>query len=79
MSAGSPPPIDRHYSAEEMRAFITVSPLEWGQTYTPRRGPAWYATGPWWPKRLREQAARLEKRAAAMRLAAAAMEREGCR
>lgn len=71
-------PLPREYSAAEAAAFRTLSPVQWGQTYADGRGPAWYATGPHWPKELRAQAEHWDRLAAAARTAADAMEREGC-
>lgn len=74
-----PPPLDRNYHPAEIAAFRRISRHEWNQTYEDKRGPAWYACGPGWPIELRRKADDMERRVFAMRLAADAMEREGCR
>lgn len=74
-----PVPIARNYTGTERAALRVVSRSEWNEIYREHRGPAWFATGGWWPKRLRAVAAHLESRAAAYRVVADAMEREGCR
>ena len=79
MSAFDPPPLDRTYTDQEIKAFITISTREWNQVYRDKRGPAWYGGGPGWPAELRRKAAEMERLAPIYRLAADAMEREGCR
>ena len=74
----APPPLPRHYTSTELRAAALISPKVWNQRFASKRGPLYYATGPWWPIELRRLAADAERRAKAMRVVADAMEREGC-
>jgi hypothetical protein len=67
----------REYSPEELKAFRTVGFREWKTTENPaERGPAQYAAGPYWPKELRRQAAKMQSMIPKYLLAADALERE---
>lgn len=67
----SVPPSEREYRDDELAALRLV-----GMTHEKGRGAAYYATGDYWPRQLRENARQAERSIVALRLAADAMERE---
>lgn len=74
-----PIPIHRHYSPAEIEAFCRIHRKVWTKPYNHHEGPPWFATGDFWPSELRTRAEAYMRDAEAFRVAADAMEREGCR
>jgi hypothetical protein len=75
LTVNQPKPYRDDLTQAEVRAARLISPELWSQRYVPRGGPMHFATGPGWPRLLREKAKHWRKLADAAEVCAAAIDR----
>lgn len=70
----NPVPLRGTLPEDVLAAVRTISQPVWGEPYQAGRGPAHYASGPYWSTELRRLADEWQRRAAAARVVAAFMD-----